>query len=235
MNHSLTIVIPAFNESGSIETVIDNIIQSFEDNSLNGYKIIIVDDGSTDETPVKADMLASKYNCISVIHHKKNRGYGGAIKSGYLQAESEFVTTIPADGEVNQNSLLSMLDYLEGADVVYSERVRPNSSYYLRNIITFSWELLMKLILGFNQKGMEGICIVRKKLIDNVSLISNTGLLHTEILMRCRQRNAIFVKGPDMPVYPRIDGESKVLNVRTMCKTTLEMIRLRIFLLKDLI
>jgi glycosyltransferase involved in cell wall biosynthesis len=99
-DYSLSIVIPTFNEAGSIEYVLNELLAYTRKNHC---KIIIVDDGSTDSTPeiLTRIALSNPTLPLKVITHTQNRGYGGALKSGILGADTDLVVTIDADGQHN--------------------------------------------------------------------------------------------------------------------------------------
>src|SRR4051794_34936971 len=83
-----SIIIPAFNESASIKAVVDGFAEMARD-----YEIIVVDDGSTDETGEILDRMSS----ITVIHHNNNMGYGASLLTGIRHAHSEIIVTFDAD------------------------------------------------------------------------------------------------------------------------------------------
>lgn len=97
---SLSITIPAYNEEGSIEKVAIRALLTAKSLSKN-YEVLLVDDGSTDNTGSIIDTLAKKHKEIRVIHHKKNQGFSGAIKTCYRNASKDLVFLAPADGQVD--------------------------------------------------------------------------------------------------------------------------------------
>ena len=86
----LTGIIPAYNEAESLRRLLPGIIDFCEN---HGYSLIVVNDGSTDDSAVVLDGFAPS-SCLSVVSHKVNRGYGGAIKSGIRRARTKFAITI---------------------------------------------------------------------------------------------------------------------------------------------
>lgn len=95
-NIMLTIIIPAYNEEKSILAYLPEVIAFCKQNK---FELIIVNDGSKDKTLEVLKELSDTENFIKIIHHKVNKGYGGAIKSGIQNATTKYVVTIDADGQ----------------------------------------------------------------------------------------------------------------------------------------
>jgi glycosyltransferase involved in cell wall biosynthesis len=230
----LSIVVPAFNEEGSLATIVDALSQLFLRDGFERFEIIVVDDGSTDDTPRIARSLAASNPRVKIVHHAANRGYGGALRSGYATASMTWATSIPADGEVAPAHLLAMWRAKNSADVIVSDRLRPAGTMPLhRAVLTAGWRALMRLAMGVSQEGKEGTYIFRRAMIDGQALRSDSGLLHMEILIRCQMNGAIMARGPSMVVQPRLSGRSKVSNLRTVLWTLWEMLALRLSLARE--
>ncbi|MBI3591368.1 MAG: glycosyltransferase family 2 protein [Candidatus Melainabacteria bacterium] len=88
--YDLSIVIPAYNEEKKISRDIEAVYEYFKKNSIKG-ELIIVNDGSKDQTYSVASSLASKFTSLRVLTYKKNRGKGYAIKTGIMEATGEYI------------------------------------------------------------------------------------------------------------------------------------------------
>ena len=86
----LSFVVPAYNESEKIGTVLSQLSSNFP-----GQEILLVDDASTDNT----SEIAGKVSGVKVVRHNKNRGPGGAIKTGISNAAGDFIVILDADGQ----------------------------------------------------------------------------------------------------------------------------------------
>src|SRR4051794_32709934 len=94
----VSIVIMAFNEERSIESTVHETHHAL--NQLNcPYEVLIVDDGSTDQTGVLADQLALQLAGVRVVHHRENQGLGGVYRTGFFESKGEGVAFFPADGQ----------------------------------------------------------------------------------------------------------------------------------------
>lgn len=221
----LSIVVPAFNEEANLAPVIRRTVEAL-DAALTParYEIVIVDDGSRDGTGRVADELARLLPRVQVVHHSLNQGFGAALRSGYARARGQYCAAIPADGEVGIEQALALFREIGDSDVMVSQRVRTATAG--REVLTKVWHVLMTLLAGADLRGRDGIYVIRTSLVQQMKLHSSTGLVNLEILMLCHQRGVRINEGL-MHASPRLSGESKVTNVRTVVKVLWEMVKLR--------
>jgi len=125
---SLTLIIPAYNEAGSLPEFLPRVQEACQ---RHGWRLIVVNDGSRDASRAILD-ACPPVPWFSVIHHKVNRGYGGAIKSGIRAATTEYVITIDADGqhELEDVRRLHEMIQAEDADMVVGTRQGATSGWY---------------------------------------------------------------------------------------------------------
>jgi glycosyltransferase involved in cell wall biosynthesis len=120
MESELTVVLPVFNEQSALPAVLPGLLSYCAE---RGWRVILVNDGSTDET---ARIIAdhARHPSLSVVTHKVNRGYGGALKSGIANARTEFVLTMDADGQHHLEDIDRLVRVLhdENADMVVGSR-----------------------------------------------------------------------------------------------------------------
>ena len=225
----LSVVVPAYNEARNLEPVVLGAIRELESSPWVGsYEVIIVDDGSTDDTGGVAARLAGQFpGNVRMHRHPANRGFGAALRTGHAAALGEYVTVIPADGEVGIDQALGLFRRMGEADLVISRRERAVAAHRVLLTIGFRW--LTRLILGVDPRGVEGIYVVRRAMLRQVSIRSDTGLASLELFIRCRQRRCRIEAGV-IRASPRLSGTSKVTNLRSIALTLREMIRLRLAL-----
>ncbi len=153
----LTVVVPAYNEEAALPTFLPPLLDCCE---RNDWKLIVVNDGSQDRT---AKILGDFEHVerLRVLHHKVNRGYGGAIKSGIRAVETAYVVTIDADGQHHVEDLEALFRELEEQDadmVVGSRKGLAASSWYRglgKNLIRFVANFLLDLHIFDINSGMK--------------------------------------------------------------------------------
>ena len=90
---ALSVLIPAHNEAGNLAPLMQKIAHTFNANHLCG-EVVLVNDGSTDDTRIEADALAAQYSFLRVIHHRRNRGLTEALKTGFRTVRGEWLNNI---------------------------------------------------------------------------------------------------------------------------------------------
>ena len=124
----MTVVVPAYNEAASLPTILPSFVDFVQ---ARGWKLIVVDDGSIDGTASVLNPF-SRTPGVTILRHKVNRGYGGAVKTGIRAATTDLVVTIDADGQHRLEDLDALYAEVQrtGADMVVGNRSQQRSSLY---------------------------------------------------------------------------------------------------------
>jgi glycosyltransferase involved in cell wall biosynthesis len=218
---SLTVVIPAFNERENLPVVIAGVLDYLKDAAPNA-QLLIVDDGSTDGT---ADVVPEDPR-VEMITHPENRGLTASLRSGFYGAEGDFVTWIPADGQIPGSELGKLLDAWQGEDLVLSTyRQRPDG--LVRMAMSRTLRLLLLLSIGFRDR-LEGTYLFRRALLDRFPLVARTsaGSIGFEIGAKTRAAG-LAIGTTEIECQPRMSGHSKVANLDNVLGTLGELWRIR--------
>lgn len=162
--HKLTVVLPVYNEEENIKNVIDSLIEYSEGKS---WKIVVVNDGSTDNTKeilLQYGLLSN----ITILNHKVNRGYGGALKTGLSVADTELVITYDADGQHFLEDIDKLYNELlaTDADMVVGSRRGYKSDTMLRGMAKCVIRRISKILLPINIYDINsGMKIYRTELV----------------------------------------------------------------------
>lgn len=125
MKKSVTIVIPAFREEDNIEAAIDNVVRVSDECAFD-YEIIVVDDGSPDQTGEYARLKAQINPRIQVAVNVTNQGFGYSFARGVKMASKEFITVFPGDNDMSAHSLKDLLEAAGSADLIISYMEKTN-------------------------------------------------------------------------------------------------------------
>jgi len=128
METEITVIIPAYNEERGIGEVIDKTKDAME-NTRTSYEIIVVDDGSTDETAAIV-----KEKSVKLIQHPYNKGYGAALKTGVKNAKGNVVLFIDADAQQNADDIQKLLEPIEEYDMVVGKRTKGSKIPLVRRL-----------------------------------------------------------------------------------------------------
>ena len=134
-----SVIIPCYNEGGVIGNVIEELQTYLDEHLKDRYEILIIDDGSTDETPEKLAHLKD----VRVIRHRVNRGYGAAIKTGVRQAKGSLLATYDGDGQHYPEDLVKLLRKIKDEDLALVVGARTKTFH--SNL----WRMPGKWILGW--------------------------------------------------------------------------------------
>jgi glycosyltransferase involved in cell wall biosynthesis len=223
MNDSnLTLVVPAYNEEKSLAEFLPLLI---DECVKNRWDLIVVDDGSSDGT---LDILR-QYNTgelFTIIHHKVNKGYGGALKSGILAAITEFVITIDADNQHNLEDVHKMFSLIEqkDADMVVGKRQNSKNIYRKmgKRLIRFVAKQLMTIPIEDINSGMK---IYRSYLVKQYIKNCPNGMPFSDIITLLFIYNRHLVIETPIQINERKFGVSTV-NIKTAITTLYEILNI---------
>ena len=193
---TLSLVIPCYNEEKTLASCVKRVL-SIHTTDLK-LELIIVDDCSTDKSPIIAQDLAKHYPEVTVLRHERNRGKGAALRTGFAHATGEFVGIQDADLEYDPKQLHTLLEPLldNRADVVFGSRyLKPDS----RRVLYF-WHTWMNKTLTFVSNMFTNLDITdmetcyklfRRELIQKIDLKEDRFGFEPEVTakiagMRCR-------------------------------------------------
>ena len=212
---------PAYLDESTIELMV-NRLQKVLKELTDDYEIIIVDDCSPDRSGEIADEMAKKYKNIKVIHHKKNRGYGGALKSGFKAAAKDLVFYTDGDAQYDVSELKELMRYIDDYDFVTGRKITRSDKFY-RVLVSNIYYTIIKLLFGTKANDISGdFRLFRKEVIDNLDLKSNSGTICIEIVKKV-QNMGYKTKEVYVHHYPRLEGESAYFSPLPVIKTFIEL------------
>jgi len=119
-----SVVIPCFNEALGVNKTLNEIFDVF--NSQKDFEVIIIDDGSTDETLAQLHKIALERPRLKILQNNTNKGYGASLKKGILAAKGDFMVITDADGTYPSEEIPNLLDLLETCDMSVGARIGPD-------------------------------------------------------------------------------------------------------------
>ena len=223
-DNSMEIVIPAYNEEKNIEIVINKSLDWLK-KQTEDYRVLVVNDGSKDNTQEILDNLAKKNKHIRVMHHKKNLGIGKSWKTLYKNIEKDIIFTCPADQQFNPNDFSKTIPYIDNADIISIYRKQKKQYSLFRNLLSNLNKVVIKVFFGFEIKDINWVKMYKKDLLNELDLRLNSPLIETEIIAKSKKRNKKILQGP-APHYPRIYGKPSGTNFKQLALTLCELIKL---------
>ena len=205
----ISIILPAYNEESTIKQILESLPNG------KSIEIIVIDDNSTDNS-VQEIQKVNGNRKITLLKHKKNKGYGGAVTTGINQAKGEVIVTMDSDGQHCPEDIISLIKPIFNGEADYTIGSRYlGSNHYDLPIITRLGEAIIEKLLKlfFGQKIMNnqnGFRAFNKKLISTLNCAKYNGFAYaTEaIILALIDKNKV-VECP-VKVYDREYGYSKI-------------------------
>ena len=216
---SVTAFFPAFNDASTIGSLVEKTFQILE-SSGRDFEIIVVDDGSRDQTPQVLQQLEARYgNVFRVIRHPVNRGYGAALRSGFSAATKDLVFYTDGDGQYDPGELPSLLARLEPQiGLVNGYKIKRHDPLF-RIYIGIIYNAFVRKLFGITLREVDcDFRLIRRAFLARTCLQSETGTICVELI---RQLESLECGVAEVPVhhYPRIAGRSQFFRWRSVLAT----------------
>jgi glycosyltransferase involved in cell wall biosynthesis len=215
---SLSAFFPCYNDVKTIGKLVKNVDQVLQKLTTN-YEVIVVEDGSTDGSLLLLKKLQKKYKKLRLIVHKKNKGYGGALVSGFKAATKKLVFYTDGDGQYNVKELPILLKLMT-SDVDFVNGIkmaRQDASY--RILVGNFYSLVIRW--GFWLPIIDVDCdfrLIRRSILKKFKLTSMSGSICVELVKKAQQAGARF-RQVSVHHYSRKWGESQFFVPRRILKT----------------
>jgi len=202
----LSLILPAYNEEGNIDLVIERVDAVVRSLGFN-YELIIVDDGSIDNTRIKVNRYAKNNGHVKVISHNNNVGKGFALKTGFSHAVGDKVVFMDSDADIDPKQIVSYLETLMDADVVVASKWHPQSKVdtpLIRRILSRGFNVLVKLSVGLRLSDTQtGLKAIRRSAFVSVfpKLMVKRYAFDVEMLALA---NLLGLKVVELPINIRI-------------------------------
>jgi glycosyltransferase involved in cell wall biosynthesis len=225
MSHSLSVFFPAYNDGGTIPSMVLTALMTLRE-LTDDYEVIVVNDGSTDYTGQVLDELAGHFDHVRVIHHQANRGYGGALRSGFGAATKELVFYTDGDAQYDPRELrLLYAAWSNDVDLVNGYKIGRSDPLH-RIIIGKAYQWTVKLLFGLRVRDVDcDFRLMRRSIFDRIGLTSDSGVICVELMKKVQDAGFRIVEVP-VHHYHRAYGKSQFFNFRRLWRTGIQLIGL---------
>ncbi len=221
----LSIFFPAYNDSGTIASLVITAMQAARTITPD-FEVIVVNDGSADRTASVIDELASRYPEVKPVHHTVNRGYGGALRTGFATASKEFVFYTDGDAQYDPAEMTVLWEAMRpGVDLVNGYKISRSDPIH-RIVIGRVYHHTVKLLFGLRVRDVDcDFRLMRRSIFDRVHLEKNSGVICLEMMKKIQDAGFHIAEVP-VRHYHRTHGTSQFFNVRRIVRTALDVGRL---------
>ena len=222
----LSVFFPAYNDSGTIASMVIRAVQAASE-VTSDYEVIVVNDGSTDATADILNELARTYSHVRVVHHEKNRGYGGALQTGFRSATKELVFYTDGDAQYDPAELTVLWNKLTAADADLVNGYKISRSDPLHRILIGRiYHHVVCLLFGLKMRDVDcDFRLMRRAIFERIDLRKTSGVICLEMMKKIQDAGFHIVEVP-VHHYHRAFGKSQFFNVRRISKTGIDVMRL---------
>jgi len=223
--YSISAFFPAYNDEGTIASMVIKTVDVLK-SLTNDFEVIVIDDHSPDNSGKISDELAKKYKEVRVIHHEKNKGYGGALKSGFKAAKKDLIFYTDGDGQYNVFEIKKLLPLMtSNVDMVNGYKIKRNDPLH-RVILGKLYHLGIKFMFGLKIKDVDcDFRLMRKSIFDKINLKSNSGLICAEMMKKI-QDAGFKIREVGVSHYFRTHGKSQFFNFVRVFRVGIDILKL---------
>ena len=180
----LSIFFPAYNDSGTIASLVITALRTARKLTPD-HEVIVVNDGSADGTAEILEELASIYPQVRIVTHEKNRGYGGALRTGFATATRELVFYTDGDAQYDPAEMEALWRrFDQNVDLVNGYKISRSDPMH-RILIGRVYHHLVKTLFGLTVRDVDcDFRMMRRSIFDTVHLEKNSGVICLEMMKK---------------------------------------------------
>jgi glycosyltransferase involved in cell wall biosynthesis len=214
----ISVVIPVHNQEGEISALLAKI-KKILNSTLETYEIVLVNDGSYDNTLQVLQKEESLDSCIKIISYMPNRGKGHAVKTGVMQASGSIVIFVDGDFDISHNRIKEYIEELKNCDLVIASKRHPQSKVYAplsRKFLSRMFNILVQLAIGIKikdtQSGLKAGNGAALRTIFSVMLVKRYAF-DVELLTIATAMN-LSIK--ELPIEVKLDHNFRIQDIAKM-------------------
>ena len=222
---SISAVFPCYNDAATIGGLIDDVHDALSP-LVPEVEVIVVNDGSADDSRATLDKLALDRPWLRVVHHETNGGYGKALLSGFAAAQNDWIFYTDGDAQYDAGEAALLVPLAtDDIDLVQGYKIGRGDSWY-RKLIGRVYHHVVKLL--FRLKVRDTDCdfrMFRRQLIIDRPLLSTTGVICVEMMRSFDRAGARFVEIP-VHHYFRPSGKSQFFRAPAIARSARQLLAL---------
>lgn len=222
---SVSIVLPAYDEEPNIAEAVAQATRTAE-RLFGEHEVIVVDDGSADRTPAIVREIAAGDPRVRLVTHPANRGYGEALRSGFLASGLDFVFFTDADLQFDMDELERFLPYAGTVDVVAGYRLNRQDTF-IRRVNAYGWNILVRMLFYVPVRDIDcAFKLFDRRALAAVDIESVGAMVNTELMVKLGRKGASVV---EIGVHhrPRRAGRARGASPRVIATAFRELMRMR--------
>src|SRR3989344_61895 len=222
---SVSAFFPCYNDAGTIASMVELATLTLK-KVANDFEVIVIDDGSSDNSREILKELSQSNPYLKLVFHEKNKGYGGALRSGFKTASKDLIFYTDGDAQYDISELLNLLTKLsDNVDIVQGYKIKRSDPWY-RIIIGDLYNFGVKLAFAIKIRDVDcDFRLIRRSVFDKVRLEHNSGVITVEMVKKFQDAGFKFAQVP-VSHYFRSYGKSQFFNFSRVYRVGVEIIDL---------
>jgi glycosyltransferase involved in cell wall biosynthesis len=210
---SLSIIIPAYNESENILATLENVTSALEPLSLR-HEILVVDDGSYDATPSIVEACARRCPAVRLLRNPRNMGFGWSYRRGVEAASHDYIVMVHGDNAWGSDTLRDLFSETGKADVIVGyTRDMWRSRTWQRTVLSKTFTFLVNVITWRWLTYYNGLQIHRAPVLKSLRIESHGYGFQAEVLVKALRLSTTYREVP-MDLIERVHGESQAFRMK---------------------
>lgn len=223
---SLSVFFPAYNDAGTIASLVIAAVRTAATLTAD-YEVLVINDGSRDDTASILDELARIYpQHVRIVHHTVNRGYGGALRSGFAHARKDLVFYTDGDAQYDPAEMAVLWSRMTpDIDWVNGWKISRSDPWH-RIVIGRLYHHTVKRLFGLQVRDVDcDFRLMRRRIFDVVRLEKSSGVICLEMMKKFQDAG---FRVAEVPVhhYHRMHGQSQFFNLPRVARTLVDVMKL---------
>jgi glycosyltransferase involved in cell wall biosynthesis len=221
----VSIALPAYNEEPNIEAAIREANEAAE-RLLDEHEVVVVDDGSTDRTAELVKAICRADPRVRLVRHGRNRGYGEAVRSGFLASRLDYVFLTDADLQFDMRELERLTPFAGTVDVVAGYRMNRQDTP-VRRLFAYAWNMLVRALFYVPVRDIDcAFKLFDRRVLEEIDIESVGAMVSTELMVKLG-RSGVSVVEVGVSHRPRRAGEARGASPRVIATALYELARMR--------
>ena len=222
---SISAFFPCYNDAGTIASMVELATLTLKD-ITSEFEVIVIDDGSTDQSREILRVLALKNKNLKLVFHKENKGYGGALISGFKSAKYDFVFYTDGDAQYDVGEVAKLVRMVNSqVGVVQGYKIKRHDPWY-RILIGDIYNFCVKLLFAIKIRDVDcDFRLIRRSVFKKVGLVHSSGVITVELVKKLQDYGFKFVEVP-VSHFNRSYGRSQFFNLQRIARVGIELVDL---------
>jgi glycosyltransferase involved in cell wall biosynthesis len=209
---SISVFFPCYNDWATIASQVLLVARTLT-RLTDDWEIVVVNDASPDHSAEVLEDLARLVPNLRLVNHETNRGYGGALRSGFGAARKDWIFYTDGDAQYDVAELAGLWEARDGADMVNGYKISRSDPLH-RIVVGRIYHWIVKWAFWLDTRDVDcDFRLIRRRVFETIELTRDSGLICVELVTKV-EKNGFTIHYVPVHHYPRSHGRSQFFNLR---------------------